>query len=107
MSTVDLVLKSYDQITNIPRDPHYALGYIIHHFNINKVSQTIWAYPPYHLDQVYYLTYVDPSRYKALQNFYKVTQKQLDDALAKEQLELQKKYSRYLTTNDLPIVLLD
>ena len=38
MSTVDLVLKSYDQIQNIAGDPHCALGYIIHHFNIDKVS---------------------------------------------------------------------
>ena len=107
MSTVDLVPKSYDRITDIPRDPNRALGYIIHHFNINKVSQSIRAHPPYHLDQVYYLTYIEPTRYKALQNFYKVTRKQIDNALAKERLELQKKYSRYLTTNVLPTVLLD
>ena len=107
MSTVDLVPKSYDRITDIPGDPHHALGYIIHHFNINKVSWTIQAYPPYNLDQVYYLTYMDPSRYKALQNLYKITQKQLDNALAKERLELQKKNGHYLTTNNIPIVLLD
>ena len=107
MSTIDLVLKSYDWITDIPRDPNCALGYIIHHFNIDKVSQSIRADSPYHLDQVYYLTYVEPSWYKVLQNFYKVTPTQLENALAKERLELQKKYSRYLTTNDLPIVLLD
>ena len=41
MSTVDLVPKSYDWITDIPGDPNRALGYIIHHFNIDKVSQTI------------------------------------------------------------------
>ena len=85
MSTVDLVPKSYDWITDIPGDPNCALGYIIHHFNIDKVSRPIWAYPPYNLDQVYYSTYVDPSRYKALQNFYKVTRVQLENALAKEQ----------------------
>ena len=107
MSSVDLVLKSYDRITNIPGDPNHALGYIIHHFNIDKVSCTIQAYPPYHLDQVYYSTYVEPTQYKALQNFYKVTWQQLEDALAKERLELQKKYGWYLTTDDLPIVLLD
>ena len=106
MSTIDLVPKSYEQITDITGDPHRALGYIIHHFNIDKVSRNIWAYPPYNLDQVYYLTYVDPTWYKALQNFYKVTRKQLDDALAKEWLELQKEYGRYLTSNNLPIVLL-
>ena len=92
MSTVDLVPKSYDWITDIPRDPNRTLGYIIHHFNINRVSQSIQAYPPYNLDQVYYLTYVDSSQYKALQNFYKITRKQLEDALAKERLEIQKLY---------------
>ena len=39
MSTVDHVVpKSYDQIQSITRDPQCALGYIIHHFNIDKVS---------------------------------------------------------------------
>ena len=38
MSTVDLVPKSYDWITDIPGDPYRALGYIIHHFNIDRVS---------------------------------------------------------------------
>ena len=107
MSTVDLAPKSYDRITDIPGDPNRALRYIIHHFNIDKVSWHIWAYIPYNLDQVYYLTYVDPSRYKALQNYYKITQEQLDNALAKERLELQEKYGHYLTTNDILIVLLD
>ena len=107
MSTVDLVPKSYDQITDIPGDPNRALGYIIHHFNINRVSQSIWAYPPYNLDQVYYSTYVDPSWYNSLQNYYKIPQLQYENALAKEWLELQKKYGCYQTTNEIPIVLLD
>ena len=107
MSTVDLVLKSYDWITNIPGNPNCALGYIIHHFNIDRVSRSIQAFPPYNLDQVYYSTYVVPSRYPSFLNYYNHTLKQLQDALDKEWLELQKKYSRYLTTNDIPIVLLD
>ena len=107
MSTVNLVPKSYDWITGIPGDHNCALGYIIHHFNINRVSRNIRAYPPYNLDQVYYSTYVDPSRYKALQNYYKVTRKQLEDALAKGRLEFQEKYGHYITSNDLLIVLLD
>ena len=41
MSTVDLVPKSYDRITDIPGDPNRALSYIIHHFNIDKVSCSI------------------------------------------------------------------
>ena len=107
MSTVDLVPKSYDQITDIPGDPNHALGYIIHHFNINRVSQSIQAYPPYNLNQVYYSTYVDSSRYNSLQNYYKITQIQYENALAKEWLELQKKYGHYLMANEIPIVLLD
>ena len=38
MSHVDtMVPKSYDQIQSIAGDPQCALGYIIHHFNIDKV----------------------------------------------------------------------
>ena len=88
MTTVKLAPKLYDRITNIPRDPNRALGYILHHFNIDRVSQSIRAYPPYNLDQVYYSTYMVPSWYNALQNFFKSTGKQLKDALAKERLEL-------------------
>ena len=43
---------------------------------------------------------VEPSQYRSLLNYYNLTQKQLQDALAQEWLELQKKYGRYLTTND-------
>ena len=95
------------RITDIPGDPNWALGYILHHFNIDRVSRSIWAYHPYHLDQVYYSTYVEPSRYHSLQNYYKITQKKLQDALEQERLELQNKYGRYLTTNDIPITLMD
>ena len=107
MTTVKIAPASYDRITDIPGDPNWALGYILHHFNIDRVSRSIRAYPPYNLDQVYYSTYIEPSRYRSLINYYNLTQKQLQNALEQEQLELQKKYSRYLTTNDLPIVLLD
>ena len=107
MSTVDLVPKLYDWITDIPGDLNRTLGYILNHFNIDRVSRSIRAYPPYNLDQVYYSTYVVPSRYPSLLNYYKSTRKQLDNALEQEQLELQRKYGQYLTTNDIPIVLLD
>ena len=106
-TTVELAPESYDRITDIPGDPNWALGYILHHFNIDRVSWSIWAYHPYHLDQVYYSTYVEPSRYHSLQNYYKITQKKLQDALEQERLELQNKYGRYLTTNDIPITLMD
>ena len=108
MSHVDgMVPKLYDQIQSIAGDPHRALGYIIHHFNIDKVSWQIRSFPNYRYDQVYYSTYVDTTWYTTLQRYYTVTHKQLDDAIAKERLELQKKYGRYLITNDIPITLLD
>ena len=107
MTTVEIAPESYDRITDIPRDPNWALGYILHHFNIDRVSRSIRASRPYHLDQVYYSTYVEPSRYKSLLNYYNLTRKQLQDALDKEQLELQTKYGRYSMSNDIPITLLD
>ena len=62
MSHVDtMVPKSYDQIQSIAGDPQRALGYIIHHFNINKVSQQICSFPNYRYEQVYYSTYIATS----------------------------------------------
>ena len=89
MTTVELAPETYDQITDIPGDPNQALGYILHHFNIDRVSRSIRAYRPYNLDQVYYSTYIDPSQYCSLINYYNLTQKQLQDALDEERLELQ------------------
>ena len=108
MSHMDnIVPKSYDQIQSIARDPQRALGYIIHHFNIDKVSQSIHSFPHLEYDQVYYSTYVDTTRFKSLQNYYKITRKQLQDALAQEWLELQIKYGKYLISDDIRITLLD
>ena len=107
MTTVTTTLESYERITDISGNPHRALGYILYHFNIDRVSRSIRAYCPYHLDQVYYSTYVEPTQYRSLLNYYNLTRKQLQDALDQEWLELQKKYGRYLTTNDIPITLLD
>ena len=92
MTTVTMTLELYDRITNISGNPHRALGYILYHFNIDRVSRSIQAYRPYNLNQVYYSTYVEPSRYHSLLNYYNLTQKQLQDALDQERLELQKKY---------------
>ena len=108
MSHMDtMVPKSYDRIQSIARDPQHALGYIIHHFNIDNVSKGLHRFPNYTLDQVYYLTYVDTTQYPGLQHYYQHTCIQLENALAKEQLELQKKYGHYLTTNDILITLLN
>ena len=107
MTTVTTTPESYDRITDISGNPHRALGYILYHFNIDRVSRSIRAYHPYHLDQVYYSTFVEPSRYKSLLNYYDLTRKQLEDALAKERLEIQQNYGRYLVPDDLSITLMD
>ena len=107
MTTVETTSESYDRITDISGNPHRALGYILYHFNIDRISRSIRAYRPYHLDQVYYSTFVEPSRYKSLLNYYDLTRKQLQDALAKERLEIQKNYGRYLVPDDLSITLMD
>ena len=73
MTTVTTTPESYDRITDISGNPHRALGYILYHFNINRVSRSIRAYHPYHLDQVYYSTYIEPSWYKSLLNYYDLT----------------------------------
>ena len=38
MTTVTTTPESYDRITDISRNPHRALGYILYHFNIDRVS---------------------------------------------------------------------
>ena len=60
MTTVKTTPDSYDRITDIAGNPHRALGYILYHFNIDRISCSIRASRPYHLDQVYYSTYVEP-----------------------------------------------
>ena len=107
MTTVEIAPETYDRITDIPGNPNQALGYILHHFNIDRVSRSIRASCPHHLDQVYYSTYVEPSRYRSLLNYYNLTRKQRDDALDKERLELQIKFGRYCVSNDIPITLMD
>ena len=107
MTTVEAPIESYDRITDISGNPHRALGYILYHFNIDRISRSIRAYRPYNFDQVYYSTYVEPSRYKSLLNYYDLTRRQLQDALAKERLEIQRKYGRYIVPDDLSITLMD
>ena len=62
MTTVNTPSETYEQITDIAGNPHRALGYILYHFNIDRVSRSIRAYRPYHLDQVYYSTFVEIGR---------------------------------------------
>ena len=117
MSHVDsMVPKSYSRIESITGDPQCALGYIIHHFNIERVSKSLRTIPNYCFDQVYYSTYIDTLRFDRLQEYYKVTKRELllklekqrvQDALANERLEIQLKYGRYLVPDELPITLMD
>ena len=107
MTNLDhVLLKPYDRVQYIAEDPEQALGYIIHHFNINRVSQCLHIFPNYAYDQVYYSTYVDTTRYLSVQQYYKITRKQLQDALDKERLELQIKYARYHSSDDMSPYLL-
>ena len=73
MTTVNTTPEQYNRVTNLSRNPHRALGYILYHFNIDRVSRSIRAYRPYHLDQVYHSTYVEPYRYRSLLNYYDIT----------------------------------
>ena len=41
MTTVKIAPNSYERITDIAGDPNRALGYILYHFNIARVSQSI------------------------------------------------------------------
>ena len=107
MTTVETTPEQYNRVADISGNPHRALGYILYHFNIDRVSRSIQASHPHHLDQVYYSTFVEPSQYKSLLNYYDLTQQQLEDALAKERLEIQLKYGRYLVSDELPITLMD
>ena len=43
MTTVNTPSESYDLVTDISGNPHRALGYILYHFNINRISRSIRA----------------------------------------------------------------
>ena len=52
---------------NIEEDPDEALRYIINHFNINVVTESIWQIPFYAFEQVNYSTYVETHWFTRLQ----------------------------------------
>ena len=107
MTNLDHVLpKPYDWIQYITKDLEQVLWYIIHHFNINRVSRSLHIFPNYTYNQVYYSTYVDTTQYLSLQRYYKITGKQLQDGLVQEWLELQVKYARYHSSDDMSPYLL-
>ena len=41
MTTVETPFELYDRITDISGNPHWALGYILYHFNIDRISRSI------------------------------------------------------------------
>ena len=82
------------QNQNIAEDPDEALCYIITHFNINMVSQSIQKFPEFTFKQVYYSTYIDISRYPCLQYLIELASKNLwnKNALAQQWLATQQRY---------------
>ena len=62
---------------DIAEDPDEALSYIINHFNIDTVSQSIRKFPEYAFEPVYYLTYIDTTRYTRLQRLINLAAKNL------------------------------
>ena len=41
MTSVNTTPEEYNRITDISGNPHRALGYILYHFNIDRVSRSI------------------------------------------------------------------
>ena len=64
----EVIDNASDQKRNMEEDPDEALHYIIDHFNIDKIADWILITPHYAFEQVYYSTYVDPCRFKRLQD---------------------------------------
>ena len=69
MSNIDdALLKPYVWEHSITEIPDNALGYIITHFNVQRVSHSIREFPRLELEQVYHSTYIDTSQYIKLQH---------------------------------------
>ena len=49
-----------EQNPNMEENPDKALRYIINHFNVDEVAESIRQTTFYSLEQVYYLTYIEP-----------------------------------------------
>ena len=104
VSNVDDALpKPYVREHSIAKNPFNALGYIITHFNIHEVSHSIWEFPRLELEQIYYSTYIDTSHYIKLQHLIMITGRnlQIQNALAQEWLDLQRKYARYNSSDNV------
>ena len=99
----DVLLKPYEWTHDCVKDPKSALAYIITHFNIEKVSNSLRAFPKLNYNQVYYSTYIDTSQYTTLQCYIDISAHNLriHNALVQKRLELQIRYARYQMSEDL------
>ena len=104
----DALPKPYVWTHDSIKDPKSALSYIITNFNIRKVSKSIQDFPLSHYNQVYYSTYINTSWYTTLQHYIATQAYNLwvQNALVQKQLEIQIRYARYQTFDDLPPYLL-
>ena len=75
---------------NMEEDPDKALHYIINHFNVNVVAESIQQFPFYSLEQVYYSTYVETHRFAHLQYLISLALKNFRyNALAQQRLAIE------------------
>ena len=75
---------------NMEEDPDEALRYIINHFNIDVVAESIRQTHFYSLKQVYYSTYVEPHQFICLQYLISLASKNLlYNALAQQWLAIE------------------
>ena len=85
--------------TNMEEDPDEALRYIINHFNINGVAESIRQFPHYAFEQVYYSTYVETHRFTRLQYLISLSSKNLWYNALAQQLAIEQ-CVRYYSTSD-------
>ena len=90
----------HTQNPNIAEDPDEALRYIINHFNVNVIAESIWTFPYLSLEQIYYSTYVETHRFTCLQYLISLSSKNLwNNALAQQRLAIKQRV-RYHSTSD-------
>ena len=92
---------------NMEEDPDEALRYIINHFNIDEVADSILKTPHYAFEQVYYSTYVEPHRFNRLQYLITLASKNFRyNALAQQRLAIEQRVRYYQTSDTLSPYLL-
>ena len=90
-----------EQNANMETGPDEALHYIINHFNVDVVSNSIQRFPEYSFEQVYHSTYITTSRYQKLQKLIDLSAKNLQNkhAFAQQWLAIEQ-HVRYYSTSD-------